>query len=112
MGKRTQVRVTIFDDSREERCSASCGIPESGEEAIQFVTDRLHDMYGNAVQVESFDLAQPLTHRQNAEIVERIRAQNLPLPLVAIDGVPRLSGSIEYRAIADAIEAQREIRGE
>lgn len=112
MGQRTQVHVAIFDDSRGEHCSAPCGIPESGEEAIQFVAERLHDVYGNAVQVESFDLAQPLTHRQNAEVVERIRAQNLPLPLVAINGVPRLSGSIEYRAIVDAIEAQREIRGE
>jgi hypothetical protein len=41
--------------------------------------------------------------------MERIRAHNLPLPLVAINGVFKLSGSIEFRAVKEAIEAQMEV---
>ena len=65
--------------------------------------------YGDEVQVEYLDLAEPQARRHHPEVIEHILGQGLPLPLVAINGVPKLSGIFEYRMIVDAIETQREI---
>lgn len=102
------VRVTIFDHSKEEHCSGYCGVAWSLEE-IAFVTEHLKRKYGDGVEVEYIDLARS---EAPPEIIDRVRTYNLPLPVVAINGVLKLSGCVEYRAIMEAIEAQREVIGE
>ncbi len=102
------VRVTIFDHSKEEHCFGYCGVAWSLEE-IAFVTEHLKRKYGDAVEVEYIDIA---GSKAPPEIIDRIRTHNLPLPVVAINGILKLSGCVEYRGIMEAIEAQREVIGE
>lgn len=99
------IRVTIFDDAGEAQCAGCYQVGRSLEE-VTFVIAHLKRKYGEGVAVEYVDLAEDL---ENSDVVARIRAQNLPLPVVAIDGVTRLAGNVEYRAIVEAIEAQREV---
>ena len=102
------IRVTIFDNSEGEHCS-SCEVGSSSREAIEFAIEHLKKRYGDEVQIEYLDLAEPQARRHHPEVVEQIVGQHIPLPLVAINGVPRLSGIFEYRMIVDAIETQREV---
>jgi short-subunit dehydrogenase len=99
------IRVTIFDHTTLEHCSVRCGVERMRDE-VDFIAQHLNNRYGAGVEVEYIDLAHSPQH---VEIRERIRAQNLPLPVVAINGVFRLAGSLQYRAIADGIEALLEL---
>lgn len=105
MGGETPIRVTIFDDSSGEHCPSGCG------DSIDFVTEYLKEKYGEAVEVEYLNLAQPAVRRRNPEIIARIEEQGLLLPLVAINGRLKLSGNMEYRAIVEAIETLKEVGG-
>jgi len=55
--------------------------------------------------VEYIDLAES----ENDDIMEKIRAQELPLPVVAINGVFRLAGGAGYRDIVELIETLKEV---
>ena len=99
------IRVTIFDHSREEHCSGQCGLDRLQDE-IAFVTEHLKGSFGNQVAVEYIDLAESPQHEA---VMDKIRAHNLPLPVVAINDIFKLSGSIEFRAVKEAIEAQMEV---
>lgn len=95
------IRVTIFDHTTQEHCSVHCGV-ERMQDEVAFIAEHLKNRYGEGVEVEYIDLAHS---PQNDEVRDRIGAQNLPLPVVAINGVLKLAGSLQYRIIADAIEA-------
>jgi disulfide oxidoreductase YuzD len=99
------IKITIFDHSREEHCSGQCG-PDRLQDEIAFVTEHLKRSFGDQVAVEYIDLAESPQHEA---VMEKIRAHNLPLPVVAINGIFKLSGSIEFRAVKEAIEAQMEV---
>ena len=99
---RTPLRITIFDDSGGEHCS-QCG------ESLELVLEHIRGRYGVGVEVEYLDLAQPEASLQHQGLVHRIRKGELMLPLVAIDGVLRLSGRVEYRTIVEAIETLKEV---
>lgn len=99
------IRVTIFDHSGEEHCSRRCGLDRLQDE-IAFVIEHMKRRFGDKVAVEYIDLAQSSQHEA---VMEKIRAHNLSLPVVAINGVFRLSGGVEFRTIKDAIEAQIEV---
>ena len=101
-------QITIFDNSRGEYCSR-CEVGLSSKEAIEFAVEHLKMRYGDEVQIEYLDIAEPPASHHHPEVIDQIVRQNLPLPLVAINGVPKLAGTFEYRMIVDAIETQREV---
>ena len=105
----TTIRVTFFDDASGERCPAECGLDLASADTLQFITERLKDKYGEAVVVEYLDLATPPDRYK--ETISRIRERNLPLPLIAINGVPRCSGGVDYRTLVEAIDTLREVSG-
>ena len=96
------ISVTIFDDSSSEHCLV-CG------ERFELVIEHLKERYGDEVVVEHLDLAEPAIRLQHQEVVNRVKESGLMLPLVAINGVLRLCGGVEYRTIVEAIETQKEV---
>ena len=96
------ISVTIFDDSRSEHC-LGCG------ECFELVIEHLRERYGGEVVVEHLDLAEPEIRLQHQDVVNRVEESGLLLPVVAIDGVLRLSGGVQYRTIVEAIEAHKEV---
>ena len=70
------------------------------------VAQHLRRRYGDAVRVEYYDLADDLSRGKFPEIARIIEEQDLPVPLVAIDGVLKMAGGIDFWAIAELIEAK------
>ena len=98
------IRVSIFDNTGEAQCTG-CYRPNRSLEQIAVVTQQLKGKYGDEVEVEYIDLAE----LENDDIMEKIRAQELPLPVVAINGVFRLAGGAGYRDIVELIETLKEV---
>ena len=62
--------------------------------------------YGDAVQVEYCDLADPKVQAEHQEMFDNIRAKGWPLPVVTIDGSVISLGYVGFWDIVDAIEAR------
>jgi len=99
------IKITIFDHSGEAHCSGQCGLDRLQDE-VAFVTEHLKRSFGDQVAVEYIDLAESPQHEA---VMEKTRAHNLPLPVVAINGIFKLSTGVEFRAVKEAIEAQMEV---
>ncbi len=104
------IQVTIVDDSQGVKCDALCGVDWSSTEAISLATERIKDRFGDRIQLEYLDLSKPITNQHVLELSQQVRDKDLPLPLLVIDGQPRISGQFDIRQLVDAIEVEVEIR--
>ena len=112
MTPQTSIQVTVFDNSKGEKCEGRCGLDLSSPEAVESITELLKKLYGERVQLEYLDLAEPSISNSHPEIVERIRVENLSLPLLLINGKLRISGYFDIRQLQSAIQIEMEIRRE
>jgi disulfide oxidoreductase YuzD len=60
--------------------------------------------YGDDVQVEYVDLANPESQAEFGELVALVEEQNLPYPLVAINDQLRIAGSVQYHQVMPVVE--------
>jgi len=67
--------------------------------------------YGDAVQVEYVDMADPENQAQFSELLAVIEDRELPYPLLAIDGQLRAAGSAHYYRIVPFVEQALEAKG-
>jgi len=104
------IQVTIVDDSQGVKCDALCGVDWSSTEAISLATERIKDRFGDRIQLEYLDLSKPITNHHALELSQQVRDKDLSLPLLVIDGQPRISGQFDIRQLVDAIEVEVEIR--
>jgi len=107
---RHAIKITIVDDSKGEKCNAHCGVDWSSAEAIALASQRIKDRFGDKIQLEYLDLSKPMTNHHSLELNQRIRNKNLSLPLLLINGEPRISGQFDIRQLLDAIDAEMEIK--
>ena len=82
----------------------------SSAEVISLATERIKDRFGDRIQLEYLDLSQPVTNHHTLELSQEIKNKNLPLPLLVIDGQPRISGQFDIRQLLDTIETEVEIK--
>ncbi len=106
------IQVTIVDDSRGEKCDAHCGVDWSSEEAITLASQRIKDGFGDKIQLEYLDLSKPIANRHASELIQGIKNKDLSLPLLLINGKPRISGQFDIRLLLDAINAELELNHE
>ena len=104
------IQITIVDDSKAEQCEAHCGLDWSSAEAMALASQRIRDKFGDKMRLEYLDLSQPMANHHALELNQRIRNKNLSLPLLMIDGEPRICGQFEMRQLLDAIDAEMEIK--
>ena len=104
------IQITIVDDSQGEKCEAHCGVDWSSAEAIALANQRIRDRFGDKIQLEYLDLSKPVANRHSLELSQEVRNKNLSLPLLLINGKPRISGQFDIRLLLDAIEAEVEIK--
>ena len=107
---RHTIQITIVDDSKGERCDAHCGVDWSSAEAIALADERIKDRFGGKIKLECLNLSAPMTTRRALELNRQIRNKNLSLPLLLINGQPRISGQFDLRQLLDAIDAEMEIK--
>ncbi len=107
MAKRT-IQVTIISDSRLKKCDAACGVDWSLAEAINLARQRIKERFGEGAQLESFDIAQA-SNKKAQEYQKLATSKELTLPLLLIDGEPRISGEFDIRQLLDVVEAALEM---
>lgn len=100
------IQIIIVDDSRMKKCDTSCGVDWSSAEVLILAHQRIRERFGSRVQLKYLDLSQPIDDA--LELQARIK--DLPLPLLTINGHPRISGQFDIRRLMDAIEAEIEIK--
>ena len=105
------MQITVIDDSKAEKCEAHCGIDWSSKEAITLINQRIKERFGGRVKLEYLDLSKPRTGRA-LELNQLVKDENRPLPLLVINGQPRISGQFDIRHLLDAIDAEMEIRAQ
>ncbi len=102
-------QITILGGSSREECDASCGEDWSSPEVIALARQRIKNGFGDKVRLEYLDLSKATVNRQTLEWSQVIRSKNLAVPLLLINGEPRISGQFDIRQLLDAIEAEMEI---
>jgi disulfide oxidoreductase YuzD len=60
--------------------------------------------YGDAVQVEYFDMSEPENQSEYAELAAVVEDRDLSYPLVAINGRLRAAGSAHYYHVLPFVE--------
>lgn len=101
------IQIVIVDDSKGRKCDTNCGVDWSSVGAITLAKQRIKDRFGDRVWLEYIDLFKPLSDRA-LELSQKIK--DLPLPLLVINGVPRISGQFDIRLLLDAIDAEIETK--
>ena len=104
------IQITIVDDSTGEKCHAHCGVDWSSVETITLASQRIKDRFGDNIQLEYLDLSKPVANRRTLELNQEIKSKNLSLPLLLINGEPRISGQFDIHQLLDAIDAEIEIK--
>ena len=103
------VQVTIINDSRLEACEASCGVDWSSPETVARARRQISERFGKSTELRYADLAEAGSGRETDEWHKMIRDRNLSLPVLLVNGQPRISGQFDIRQLLDAIEAAMEI---
>ncbi|GAJ15792.1 unnamed protein product [marine sediment metagenome] len=106
------IQITIVDDSKGEKCDAHCGLDWSSPQVIALAGQRIKDRFGDKIELAYLDLSEPITNHHALELNQIARQGNLLLPLLVINGQPRISGQFDIRLLLDAIDAELEINKE
>ncbi len=106
------IQITIVDDTTVENCDAHCGVDWSLAEAIALASQRIKDRFGDKIQLEYLDLSKAMANRRALELNRMIKNKNLSLPLLLINGEPRISGQFDIRRLLDVIDAEMEIESQ
>jgi disulfide oxidoreductase YuzD len=106
------MQVTILDDSRSEKCEGRCGLDLSSPGRMKSIAELLKKLYGESVQLAYHNLSDSSVEDSHPTIAEEARLDELTLPLLLINGKPRISGYFDFRLMQDVIQAEMEIDSE
>ncbi len=108
MKRQSKITVTVVDDTTSPKCEARCGLDLSSPETLKSTADVLRKLFGGRVKLECAGLdaiqAGPL-----AEIGEKLKSGDLVLPLLLINGKPRISGYFDLHSLQEVIQAEIEM---
>ena len=101
--------IIVFDPDKVNECGIDCGEGWSSAEAIDLARQRVKARFGEEIRLECLDLSKSGTAGLSLELQQKIGDEILSLPLLIINGEPRISGQFDIRLLLDAIEAEIEI---
>jgi len=90
-----------------KECDASCGEDWSSIDTVEIARQRVKERFGDEIRLEYLDLTKATTDQQASKWRKHIR--NLSVPVLLINGEPRIAGQFSIRQLLDAIEAEIEI---
>ncbi|MBI4284510.1 MAG: hypothetical protein HY670_01240 [Chloroflexi bacterium] len=99
--------VTIAASRQAESCEAACGLDWTAAENAALARQRVKERFGERVQMEFLDLS---SGGPAAPLAERVKREELSLPLLLVDGAVRISGNFDFRLLLDTIDAGLEMR--
>ncbi|MFC1981286.1 DUF1462 family protein [Chloroflexota bacterium] len=103
------MQIIILNESKITACDADCGADWSSVEAITLARQRVKERFGDKVRLEYADLSNPSHAKRASEFKQKIRDENLSLPLLLINGKTRVSGRFDIRMLLNTIDAEMEI---
>lgn len=104
------MKVEIYEQPDNAKlCAESCGVNWLLSENQGEARERLRVKFGDRVKIEFFDLASLKMGKKGKEILDRVKTQNLLLPLLMVNGHLRISGFFDIRMLIDVIDAQGEM---
>ncbi|MFC1985681.1 hypothetical protein ACFLWC_01645 [Chloroflexota bacterium] len=103
------IEITIVDDKQRRECDTECGADWSSAEAIALAKQRIKDRFVENIELAYLDLSQPPSELHTLELNREIENKNLSLPLLLVNGQPRISGQFDIRQLLDVIEAETEL---
>ncbi len=108
MNKHT-IQINIINDSSQVECDVGCGEDWSSPETLTLARQRIKDRFDDKIQLQYLDLSKAMPNHDLLEWNAVIKQKNLPLPLLVVNGQPRISGLFDIRQLLDTIEVEIEI---
>ncbi len=103
------IQVVIADDSRIEKCDIKCGMDWSSAEILALASQQIKERFDEGITLEYLDLSKSALDNRIPKLRRKFRKENLPLPVVMINGKPRISGQFDIRMLLDTIEVETEL---
>ena len=108
MKRQPAITVTVVDDPAGTKCEARCGLDISSPETFRSTAGVLRKLFGARVKLEyaTLDAIQtgPL-----ADLAEKVKGDELSLPLLLVNGKPRVSGYFDLHLLQESIQAEIEM---
>jgi disulfide oxidoreductase YuzD len=106
--RQPRILVTVVDDAAIPKCEARCGLDFSSSETFQSTTEVLRKLFGSRVKLE-YAGTDAIQAGPLAEMAERLKSGELVLPLLLINGKPRISGYFDLHSLQEVIQAEIEM---
>ena len=106
--RRPRILVTVVDDATSPKCEARCGLDLSSPEVLKSTTGVLRKLFGSRVKIKHVSLA-AIEAGSLPGIAERVKSGDLVLPLLLINGKPRVSGYFDLHLLQESIQAEIEM---
>ncbi|MFC1900470.1 hypothetical protein ACFLYN_02640 [Chloroflexota bacterium] len=103
------LKITILGGNTQDECDAGCGEDWSSQESITLAMGRIKERFGEDIPLEYIDISVTADDKDMGEWNEMIKSRNLSLPLLLLNGEPRISGQFDIRQLLDVIEIEREV---
>jgi len=100
--------VTVVDDATSPKCEARCGLDLSSPETFKSTAEVIHKLFGSRVKLEYATL-DAIQGSPLAEIAEKVKGGDLSLPLLLVNGKPRVSGYFDLHLLQESIQAEIEM---
>lgn len=98
----------VIDDAASPKCEARCGLDFSSPETFKSTASVLRELFGSRVKLEYAGL-DAIQTGPLAEIGERLKSGDLVLPLLVVNGKPRISGYFDLHSLQEVIQAEIEM---
>jgi disulfide oxidoreductase YuzD len=106
--RQPRILVTVVDDAASPKCEARCGLDLSSPETFKSTAEVLRKLFGNRVKIKHVSLATIETGSLPG-IAEKVKSGDLVLPLLLINGKPRISGYFDLHSLQEVIQAEIEM---
>ena len=104
----SRIVATVVYDSSSKRCVAGCGLDWTTDVTPDAIKRQLAARFGDTVRLELLDMTSG--DRRTGPIRERIKKDDLVLPLLLVNGEVRITGEFDARQLMDAIEVETELK--
>jgi hypothetical protein len=103
----SKLKITIVDGNPAQVCPGNCVGDWSLPDALETARQRIHQRFGDRVELEYVDLPQA----EDSENIRQIReaVKDMTLPVLLAGGRPRIAGIFDMRQLFDVIEAGLEV---
>ncbi len=106
--RQPRILVTVVDDAASPKCEARCGLDFSSPETLKSTTQVLRKLFGSRVKLE-YAGPDAIQAGPLAEVADRVKSGDLVLPLLLINGKPRVSGYFDLHLLQEVIQAEIEM---